>query len=77
MADVDEPLVPLEGIDFLLNEIRFNQVAQREHFMVAGLAGCEDFLYSDIKDMADEFGKRTQPKRPHNLWSRSLRDLLA
>jgi hypothetical protein len=64
MADVAEPLVPLEGVNFLLNAIGFNQVAQRDLIMAAGLADYEDFRYlveKDIRDMAEEFGKRTQP----------------
>jgi hypothetical protein len=50
MADVAEPLVPLEGVDFLLNAIGFNQAAQRERIMEAGLAGYEDFHYLVKKD---------------------------
>ena len=64
MADVAEPLVPLEGVNFLLNAIGFNQAVQRELIMAAGLADYEDFRYlvdKDIRDMAEEFGKRTQP----------------
>jgi hypothetical protein len=64
MADVAEPPVPLEGVNFLLNAIGFNLAEQRERIMEAGLANYEDFRYlveKDIRDMAEEFGKRTQP----------------
>ena len=64
MADLAELVVPLEGVNFLLNAIGFNQAAQRELIMAAGLADYEDFRYlvdKDIRDMAEEFGKRTQP----------------
>jgi hypothetical protein len=69
MAGAVDPLAPLEGIDFLLNEIGFNLAEQRGRIMEAGLAEYEDFPYEDfrylvkkdIRDMAEEFGKRTQP----------------
>lgn len=64
MAGAVDPLAPLEGIDFLLNEIGFNLAEQRGRIMEAGLAEYEDFRYlveKDIRDMAEEFGKRTQP----------------
>ena len=56
-------VVPLEGVDFLLDAIGFNVAEERERIMEAGLADYEDFRYlveKDIRDMADEFGKRTQ-----------------
>ena len=55
--------VPLEGMDFLLNAIGFNIAEQRQRIMEAGLADYEDFRYlvdKDIRDMAEEFGKRSQ-----------------
>ena len=55
--------VPLEGMDFLLNAIGFNIAEQRQHIMEARLADDEDFRYlvdKDIRDMAEEFGKRSQ-----------------
>jgi hypothetical protein len=64
MAGAVDPLAPLDGIEFLLNEIGFNQAEQRERIMEAGVAEYEDFRYlveKDIRDMAEEFGKRTQP----------------
>jgi hypothetical protein len=64
MADLAELVAPLEGVNFLLNAIGFNQAVQRELIMVAGLAEYEDFRYlvnKDICDMAEEFGKCTQP----------------
>ena len=70
MADLAEQVVaadllvvPLEGMDFLLNAIGFNIAEERERIMEAGLADYEDFRYlveKDIRDMAEEFGKRTQ-----------------
>ena len=59
----DQLVVPLEGMDFLLNAIGFNIAEEREHIMEAGLADYEDFRYlvkKDIWDMAEEFGKHTQ-----------------
>ena len=56
-------VVPLEGMDFLLNAIGFNIAEQRQRIMEAGLADYEDFRYlvdKDIRDMAEEFGKRSQ-----------------
>lgn len=53
---------PLEGIDFMLNAIGFNNPAQRILLMQAGLADYEDFRHlveKDIRDMAEEFAKRT------------------
>jgi hypothetical protein len=55
-------VAPLEGVDFLLNAIGFNNPAQRLRLMEAGLAEYEDFRYlveKDIRDMAEEFSKRT------------------
>jgi hypothetical protein len=70
MADLAEQVeaavqlvMPLEGVDFLLDAIGFNVAEDRERIMEAGLADYEDFRYlveKDIRDMADEFGKRTQ-----------------
>jgi hypothetical protein len=54
--------VPLEGINFMLNAIGFNNLAQRILLMQAGLADYEDFRHlvdKDICDMAEEFAKRT------------------
>jgi hypothetical protein len=65
MADLAgqvEALMPLEGVDFLLNAIGFNIPEERERIMEAGLSDYEDFRYlveKDIRDMAEEFGKRT------------------
>jgi hypothetical protein len=56
--------VPLEGIDFMLNAIGFNIPAQRLLIMDAGLAEYEDFRHlidKDIRNMAEEFSKRTVP----------------
>ena len=56
-------VIALEGVDFLLNAIGFNEADERQRIMEAGLGGYEDFRYlveKDICDMADEFGKRTQ-----------------
>jgi hypothetical protein len=67
MADLAEQVLaaaePLEGVDFLLNAIGFIIEEQRERIMASGLADYEDFRYlveKDIRDMADEFGKRSQ-----------------
>jgi hypothetical protein len=65
MADVAGQVdaVPLEGMHYLLNAIGFNIAEQRERIIEAGLADYEDFRYlvdKDIRDMADEFGKRSQ-----------------
>ena len=54
---------PLVGIGFLLNAIGFEDAVERNNIIVAGLGDYEDFRYlveKDIRDMADEFGKRTQ-----------------
>jgi hypothetical protein len=58
MADVAELVVLLEGVNFLLNAIGFNQAAQHERI------NYKDFRYlveKDICGMAEEFGKCTQP----------------
>jgi hypothetical protein len=50
-------------VNFLLNAIGFIIEEQRERIMASGLANYEDFCYlveKDIRDMADEFGKRSQ-----------------
>jgi hypothetical protein len=67
MADEAEQVVavvvPLDGMEFLLNAIGFNIAVQRQRIMEAGLADYEDFRYlteKNIRDMADEFGKRSQ-----------------
>ena len=53
----------LVGMDHVLNVIGFEDVNERENIMEApGLAQFEDFRYlieKDIRDMADEFRKRT------------------
>lgn len=62
MADM-EPIEPLEGVEFLLSVIGFNDPDQRQRIMEAGLGSYEDFRYlveKDIRDMAEEFGKRSQ-----------------
>ena len=51
------------GVDFVLLTIGFDDGDERVSIMEAGLADFEDFRYlvdKDIRDMADEFGKRTQ-----------------
>ena len=56
--------LPLVGMHFLLNAIGFNIAEQRELIMEAGLADYEDFRHlndKDIRDMAEEFHKRTIP----------------
>jgi hypothetical protein len=62
MADI-APDGRLEGTAHVLQVIGFNIAADRTNIMEAGLAQFEDFRYlveKDIRDMADEFGKRTQ-----------------
>ena len=57
---MDEVLV---GVSHVLQVIGFNLPGNRNNFMSAGLAQFEDFRYlveKDIRDMANEFGKRTQ-----------------
>jgi hypothetical protein len=54
--------VPLQGVHHLLDAIGFNDAVQRERIIESGLADYEDFRYlvdKDIRDMADEFGKRS------------------
>ena len=58
-----EAPVALVGMNHVLNVIGFDDVNDRDNIMEAGLAQFEDFRYlveKDIRDMADEFGKRTQ-----------------
>ena len=50
------------GISAVLQLIGFENVVERNEIMVAGIGQFEDFRYlveKDIRDMADEFGKRT------------------
>jgi hypothetical protein len=54
--------VPLEGINFMLDTIGFNNPAQCLLIVGAGLTECEDFCHlinKDISDMAEEFLKCT------------------
>ncbi|KAI2500072.1 hypothetical protein MHU86_14399 [Fragilaria crotonensis] len=56
-----EAIVAIEGIPFVLQTIGFN-ADEINGVMEAGLAEFEDFRYlveKDIRDMADEFGKRS------------------
>ena len=58
------PVVAFElvGMDSILNEIGFANEEERLAIMEAGIGNFEDFRYlveKDIRDMADEFGKRT------------------
>lgn len=56
---VGEPLV---GVDFLLDAIGFHNPAERLRLMEAGMADYEDFRHlveKDIREMAEEFSKRT------------------
>ena len=53
----------LIDVDKVLQVIGFESEAERAGIMQAGLGQFEDFRYlveKDIRDMADEFGKRTQ-----------------
>ena len=53
---------PLEGVDYLLDVVGFHDPAERMRLMEAGLDNYEDFRYlveKDIRDMAEEFSKRT------------------
>jgi hypothetical protein len=64
MADVAGQVdaVPLQNVHFLLNAIGFTIAQQREQIIGAGLGDYEDFRYlseKDIRDMAEEFGKRS------------------
>jgi hypothetical protein len=61
MADLAEA-VGLVGVAHVLQVIGFNLPVDRDNIMEAGIAVFEDFRYlveKDIRDMADEFGKRT------------------
>ena len=61
MADLAEA-VGLVGVAHVLQVIGFDLPADRDNIMTAGIAAFEDFRYlvdKDIRDMADEFGKRT------------------
>jgi hypothetical protein len=52
----------MQGVNFLLNAIGFTNVLQRTNLIEAGLAAYGDFKFiqeKDIRDMADEFSKRT------------------
>jgi hypothetical protein len=54
--------VPLEGINFMLNAIGFNNLVQHILLMQARLAEYEDFCHlidKDICDMVEEFVKHT------------------
>jgi hypothetical protein len=62
MADL-AAAVGLVGVAHVLQVIGFNLAVDRGNIMEAGLAQFEDFRYlveKDLRDMADEFGKRTQ-----------------
>jgi hypothetical protein len=62
MADLDAP-IELVGVAHVLQVIGFDRAVDRDNIMQAGLSQFEDFRYlveKDIRDMADEFGKRTQ-----------------
>ena len=53
----------LVGMNHVLNVIGFEGADDRNNIMDGGLAQFEDFRYlveRDIRDMADDFGKRTQ-----------------
>ena len=53
----------INGVDYVLQVIGFAEEEERASIMEAGLTDFEDFRYlveKDIRDMADEFGKRTQ-----------------
>ena len=53
----------LSGVGYVLQAIGFEVAGERVSIMEAGLNQFEDFRYlveKDIRDMADEFGKRTQ-----------------
>jgi hypothetical protein len=56
-------MAKLVGVDFVLQTIGFDAVAERAAIMEAGLNQFDDFRYlteKDMSDMASEFGKRTQ-----------------
>ena len=61
MADLAED-VGLVGFAHVLQDIGFDLPADRNNIMAAGIDAFENFRYlvqKDIRDMADEFGKRT------------------
>jgi hypothetical protein len=54
--------VDVTTVDSVLQTIGFINDGERNGIMAAGLAQFDDFRYlneKDIRDMADEFGKRT------------------
>jgi hypothetical protein len=54
--------VPLGGVDYLLDVVGFHNPAERLRIIEAGLTNYEDFHYlidKDIRDMAEEFAKRS------------------
>ena len=64
MADIaiEAPPADLIGVDYVLMMIGFDGAVDRANIMEAGLGDFEDFRYlvkKDIRDMADEFRKRT------------------
>lgn len=62
MAAVAPAVADIVGVARVLQIIGFDTPGDRANIMVAGLAQFEDFRYlveKDIRDMADEFGKRT------------------
>ena len=58
------PPMMLVGVDKVLQVIGFESEAERAGIIQAGLGRFEDFCYlvekDTIRDMADEFGKRTR-----------------
>ena len=51
------------GVAFVLQTIGFSDAMERASIMESGLNQFEDFRFlveKDIRDMADDFGKRTQ-----------------
>ena len=62
MAEAAAAALPaLQGIPFVLNVVGFHVPEERASVMAAGIAQFEDFRFleeKDIRDMADEFGKR-------------------
>lgn len=69
MADLAVPVAvehlvppPLAGVGFLLNFVGFTNPVERFRLMEAGLAEYEDFRHlveKDIRDLAEDFAKRT------------------
>ena len=54
--------MPPQGINLLLDVVGFHNPVQHEHLIETGLSDYEDFCYlveKDIRDMAEEFSKRT------------------